>query len=301
MALRFSRMAFERGREFVEKSARPLDRVRLAWTLGAADTKAVAETLAPYQNPDGGFGHGLEPYLRTPISTAIATSVGLRILREIDAPAQHSMVKRAIAWLVENVDSERLVWPIITPAAAQAPHAPWWDFDEGIEAKWNGYRYNPSAELFGALCQWRPLVGDELFAKMTSDFRWRLLNNPPSAIYDLYCCLRLQESRNVPADFRASLEAAIVKAAGTQDPGSFHVNYFEFVPAPASLLYVSQRENLENAVRRAIDAQGEDGGWHPAWSWHEVDAEAWSAAEREWSGILTRIVLETVHRHGLVA
>jgi hypothetical protein len=296
----FPRSAFDRGQRFLEADARTLDRARLAWSLGTANAHAVLDALAAYQNHDGGFAHGLEPDLRSPMSTAIATSVGLRVLREIDAPAHHPMVGRAINWLLAEVDSERFVWPIVTPAAAQAPHAPWWDFDDDMEAKWNGYRYNPSADLFGALCHWRSLVADELLANMTSDFSWRLQNNPPSAIYDLYCCLRLQESRNVPERIRASLEDAIVKAAAAQDPGSFHVNYFELVPSPTSLLYSSQKENLENAVCRAVDTQGEDGGWHPPWDWGEVNAEAWSAAQREWSGVLTRTVLETVHRHGLV-
>ena len=296
----FPRSRFEDGQRFVDARARPLDRARLAWSLGGGDRKPVLDALAPFQNEDGGFGHGLEPDLRTPISTAIATSVALRILKEIETPATDAMVRRAIAWLVANVDAERLVWPILTQAAVKAPHAPWWDFDEGMDERWNAYRYNPSAELFGALCHWRSLVPAELIDNMASDFHWRLQNKPPAAIYDLYCCLRLQESNHVPQSIRPSLEAAIVKGAAAQAPESFHVNFFELVPSKTSLLYSSQKENLVRAVRHAIETQGEDGGWHPVWNWADVNAEAWSVAEREWSGVLTRTVLETVHRHALV-
>lgn len=296
----FPRSVFDKGWKFVEAAARPLDRARLAWSLGTGDLKTVLDALSPYQNEDGGFAHGLEPDLRTPVSTAIATSVALRILKEAEVPATHPMVCGAVDWLLAAVDRERLVWPIVTEAAVQAPHAPWWDFDAGMDERWNGYRYNPSAELFGALCHWRAIVPAELIENMANEFQWRLQNNPPAAIYDLYCCLRLAESHNLPGRLRSSLEAAIVKGVAWQEPESFHVNFFELVPSKTSLLFSSQKTNLENAVRRAVEIQAEDGGWHPEWNWSDVDAQAWSAAEREWSGVLTRTILETVHRHGLV-
>jgi len=296
----FPRAAFESGYRFVASRARPLDHARLASVLGICGPDAVLESLAPYQNMDGGFGQALEPDLRTPISTALATSVGLRVLRELDVPAQHPMVRRAINWLIAKVDRERLVWPIIPAAAAQTTHAPWWDFHEDMEERWNHYRYNPSAELFGALCHWRTLVPDDLFTNMTGDFFWRLQNKPPEAIYDLYCCLRLQENQNLPDSIRAPLETAIQKCATAQDPESIHVNYFELVPARSSLLYGALKDRFEIAAQRALETQAEDGGWHPAWNWSDVDPSAWAVAEVEWSGVLTRTILETVHRHGLV-
>src|SRR5579864_5858726 len=99
MANRLSSEAFSKARAFVAASARPLDQALLAYGLGEGGAAAALSALVGYQNGDGGFGHGLEPDLATPASSAIATSVGLRTLARLDAPASHPMVRTALAWL----------------------------------------------------------------------------------------------------------------------------------------------------------------------------------------------------------
>jgi hypothetical protein len=293
--------AFARARLFLDRKGRELDRARLAFALKESDAKPVIEALAAFQNTDGGFGHAIEPDLRAPSSTALATSVGLLVLREIDVPADNPLVRRAIDWLLTNLDREKFVWPIITQASTEAPHAPWWNIGDDHDASWNFYRYNPSADLFGALCQWHTLVPGALFDAMTNDFVWRLKNNPPQQIYDLYCCLRLFNSKGVPESLRVPLKEAVIAAALAQDPESFHVNYFELVPSKDSLLYPTLKARFARAAKIASETQAEDGGWHPAWNWGEADTKVWTRVETEWAGVLTRQTLESVHRHGLVA
>ena len=135
---------------------------------------------------------------------------------------------------------------------------------------------------------------------MTAAFDRRLKSHPPVAIYDLYCCLRLSESKNLPESLREPLARAIIDAAALQDPESFHVNYFELVPSKDALLYPLLATRFERAVERVIATQEEDGGWSPEWSWAEVDESAWEQAKRDWRGVLTRTILQAVHRHALV-
>lgn len=60
----------------------------------APPERVVAE-LARFQNDDGGFGYALEPDLRTPSSSALATGIGLHMLKELRCPADHPMVGKA--------------------------------------------------------------------------------------------------------------------------------------------------------------------------------------------------------------
>ncbi len=53
----------------------------------------AVEALASFANPDGGFGGSLEPDLRAPDSSALATSQALRMLRELGQPADHPLVE----------------------------------------------------------------------------------------------------------------------------------------------------------------------------------------------------------------
>ena len=115
---------FEAARRFVLDHGRPLDGALLNFALGEGSPEAVMVELIAFQNPDGGFGHGLEPDTRSPASTAIATSIGLRLLVRVGAPAKHPTVVGAIDWLEATLDHENGVWPIVGPDVALAPHAP---------------------------------------------------------------------------------------------------------------------------------------------------------------------------------
>ena len=84
-----SRVAFDRALDFVKAQARPLDRALFEHRFeGAAAERVIAE-LARFQNDDGGFGHALEPDLRTPTSSALATELGLRTLEELGCASDH--------------------------------------------------------------------------------------------------------------------------------------------------------------------------------------------------------------------
>jgi hypothetical protein len=58
-----------------------------------------------HENPDGGFGHALEPDLRTPASSALATSVAFQVLAEVGAPADHPLVLGGLAYLLASYEA----------------------------------------------------------------------------------------------------------------------------------------------------------------------------------------------------
>src|SRR5580698_3617316 len=99
MAHNLSRAQFDAACGFVEANGRPLDAALLRHRLGRGSAEAVMVALIAYQNPDGGFGHGLEPDTRSPASTGIAASIGMRLLVRLGAPARHPTVVGAIEWM----------------------------------------------------------------------------------------------------------------------------------------------------------------------------------------------------------
>ena len=68
---KLSREAFNQAREFLKTQARPLDRALFEVRFEGASVEHVVDELAAFQNKDGGFGHALEPDLRTPTSSAL--------------------------------------------------------------------------------------------------------------------------------------------------------------------------------------------------------------------------------------
>jgi hypothetical protein len=109
--------------QFVLGNARLLDRHRTAVLLRGAPTAPVLDALRAYRNPDGGFGHALEPDVRTPESEPTAVLHALGVLAEIGALGD-PMVAGAAAWTGEIAHEDGGL-PSVLPGAARYPHAPW--------------------------------------------------------------------------------------------------------------------------------------------------------------------------------
>jgi hypothetical protein len=294
---------FEAARRFVLDKGRPLDGALLNFALGEGSPEAVMVALIAFQNPDGGFGHGLEPDTRSPASTAIATSIGLRLLVRVGAAAKHPTVVGAIDWLDGALDQDNGVWPIVGPDVALAPHAPWWTWSEGLAANWNGFRFNPTAEILAHLYHWREATPAGLFDCAEAGLRRALAEIPVlEGAYDLKCAIRLAEADGLPADLAKPLEALVRRSIAAHDPADDHASPFDAAPTPASPFADVVDGRIESALNALIDSQTEDGGWawNPDWSWGFVDKKAWAAAHSDWRGWISRENLETLMAYGRV-
>src|SRR5580692_6501819 len=190
-----TRARFEAARNFVEANGRALDVALLRHGLGQASDEAVMVALIAFQNPDGGFGGGLEPDMRSPASTAIASSIGMRLLARVGAPARHPTVVGVVDWLAGALDRDAGVWPIVSRDVGPAPHAPWWMWSEDLAADWNGFRFNPTAEILAHLYRYRSATPGEVFECDHAGLRealgeMSLIENA----YDLKCAIRLAEA-----------------------------------------------------------------------------------------------------------
>src|SRR5947209_14415800 len=108
---------------FMLANARLLDRHRLAVLLHGAPAAPAIDALRAYRNPDGGFGHALEPDVRAPASEPAATLHALDVLAGIGALGD-PMVADAAAWFASIADLDGGV-PFVLPTASAHPHAPW--------------------------------------------------------------------------------------------------------------------------------------------------------------------------------
>lgn len=194
-----SREAVQRARRFVEANARPLDRAYLDCLLptGAGSVDRVIAELARFQTPEGGFGRALEPDVRGPAASAIATSIGFQYLRGIDAVAGTALAQGAIAYLLATLDRQTWVWPAVDERVGEGPHAPWWAPNL---ARVRGYVLNPTAELLGYLYDHQADVPGEILEPVTQG----VLDAVEAAgviasPYELACCMRLVRAKALPA------------------------------------------------------------------------------------------------------
>jgi hypothetical protein len=294
---------FEAARRYVEAAARPLDRVLLRQALGEADGAEVRAALAAFQNADGGYGRGLEPDLPSPASSAIAASIGLRFLVRAGTPSDDPAAVRAIAWLAAQLQQERGVWPIIDQGVDLAPHAPWWTFSENLAERWNGFRFNPTAEILAHLYAFRDIAPVGLIEAAEAGMRRSLAETDViEGAYDLKCAARLAEAPGAPGALAAALSDLVLRSIDAHDPEDDHLPPLELAPSPTSRFARALPGRIGPALERLIERQADDGGWpwNPDWNWSYVDEAAGARAERDWRGWVTREALETLIAHGRV-
>ena len=295
--IRLKKDAFARARRFLQTEARPLERALYAHHFEEAPAGAVIEALAAFQNADGGFGRALEPDVRTPSSSALATGIGLRILRELGRPAGEPMVGRAVAYLRESLDAETWTWRVVPADTGAHPHAPWWH-DEGgsLAHTFDDFLVIPRAELVGSLVHYRSLVPagwlEVLIERTVRDLETiEVLGSGGGD--DLVYALRLAETAALPASYRERLLARLrveVRRAASCDPaewGGYCITPLKVAPLPSSTVADLLGEPLEVHLDYLVETQVTSGAWDPVWSWGGAYPEAWARARREWQGCLT--------------
>lgn len=302
---KISKAAINRAQQFVAEHARPVDQALLQFQLAGepaagAAFEVVVRAIEVYQNPDGGFGHGMEPDLRTPTSLAISTSFALQYLREIGATSRLPVVRKAMAYLVRAVDRERWVWPVIDQTVDAGPHAPWWNLAR-LDTRFDGFVFNPTAELLGYLYDYPDLAPAEVRAGVERVVLEALRARTTAGdAYDVACCARLLRSRGLPAAVREVLEPRILESLQVADLADLHLNFLQLAPTPQAFGYEVARTGIERQIERLVATQAPDGSWRPFWNWAEVDAAAWQVAEVEWAGVLTRDAVAHLMSHGAV-
>jgi hypothetical protein len=111
----------------------------------------VLVELNHFQNDDSGFGHAVEPDIRMPFSSPFISSVAFQVLRELNVPGDHQMVRDGLDYFVRSYDPSIGGWDPTGPRSDDFPHAPWWNYVPvagrlGVEK-----RSNPGAEIVGYL------------------------------------------------------------------------------------------------------------------------------------------------------
>ncbi len=297
------------ARNFLLTRGRPLEQALYLWRFEGGSVDEVYHALAAYQNLDGGFGHGLEPDLQTPDSSALATTVAMQTLRHVHAPADHPLVQGALRWFAANFDAEQDRWLFIPPTANNAPHAPWWTVGAQHAASFGEYLINPRAEIVGYLAEHRhsPVFAEQqewLDALCEKTVLHVESKRGDLNMHDLLCIKRLIGAPDLDAGVRTRLlDAAIASLPGVVATSEEELEAYALRPTqlaqhPRSAFAEALREPIQIDLDFLIDQQQLDGAWHPVWTWGGDFDEAWTRAEVAWASVMTLEALCVLHDWG---
>jgi hypothetical protein len=287
--------------QFLAAGARVLERRRFERLFRGGGADPVRDAVAAYRNPDGGFGHALEPDGRCPGSQPLAIDFALRVLLEAGA-WDTTLADGSCGWLTAHAPAGGGA-VFVDPSIEGWPHAPWWVPEEGGPA-------SPicTGLLAGTLHAAAAVKGDgevgegpaHPWLSQATELLWSRIDALSDVgPYDMRALFWFLD--HVPDRDRARaatekigpmiFDAGMV-ALDPETPGEVHFP-LDFAPLPGSLARsLFDQQVIDAGLDYLAAAQQPDGGWTFNWM-------AWSpAAEREWRGHKTVEALHILRAHG---
>jgi hypothetical protein len=278
------------ARDYLLREGRLLERRRFATEFEGAPPDGVVDALLGFRNPDGGFGHGLEPDKRTPHSQPLDVQFAYEALLASAASAP-DVVRGAADFLATVATPDGMV-SLVLPDADDFPHAP------HVRAASFPPGMNPTASLAGLLHalgvahEWRDRATRACLVELDRD-------GVPDEGHAIHAALVLLEHGVDRSTTRAWLPR-VQKALGgatffrrDADDTEYGVTPTELAPTPTSpWRALFDDATFDAHLDRLARDQQPDGGW-PI-SWPAVSA----ATEAEYRGIRTLDALHVLKAYG---
>ena len=279
----------ERAQAFMWTHARLLERHLFAHLFRGGPREPVIQALKAYQNPDGGFGHGLEPDKRSPESQPVDAETALALLDMVGF--EEELVQKLCDWLMTVTRPEGGI-PYALPSVRKYPRTPWWDSPDDPPAS-----LNPTAGILGLLHKHG--VRHE-WVSVANFYCWKeIASTRTEEVHELAAILTFLEH----APDRARAEEALHRtgdrildkglvAMDPNDPG-YVKKPLDWAPSPQKFCRSLFSDDVIEAHLDALAArQGEDGGWPIAWE------SVSPVAVAEWRGLTTVYTLCTLKAYG---
>lgn len=254
--------------------------------------KHLIQVLKKYQNPDGGFGHGLEADIQMPNSSVAATNLGITLLEQIQDPGKEILMQEAIAYYETVFHKDTLSFEIVPQEVDAFPHAIWWNYNDITSFTYG----NPNPEILGTLVKYKKDTSIDLAAFQESVLSYIETELPKSdQFHVLLSVLHLYERGDNQIKDRLN---TIVKEACDrlveQDPMKWDEYVLEpykvFLTAPS--LYGKSQPALDTSIAH-LENKLQHGPIRPTWSWYQYE-DVFQQIKDHWTILLTYDAIRAV-------
>jgi hypothetical protein len=286
--------------DFLAGSARVLDRRRFDLLFGDGEAAQVLGAVDAYRNPDGGYGWGLEPDLRSGTSQTGGALHAFEAFADL-APATTPRAVELCDWLADATLPDGGL-PFATPVPDPAACAPFWASSDGRESSLQITAIVAATAHRVAAAD--PAVAQHPWLARATEYclaAVRDLGPEPHAMVLAFAAQLLDaaaplfpEAAELVETLRPHVPAAglLHVAGGADDEFMRPLDFAPFPGGPARTLFAPGV--VETDLERLATGQQPDGGWR-------VDFASYSpAAALEWRGLRTVSALVVLRANGLL-
>jgi len=287
---------------FMNTETRPLEKSIFNYYFNGSSSEPILDSLVEFQNPDGGFGGGIEPDFKLTESSPMATSIGLRHLSAIDNNDRaQKMIIRAVEYLESTFDSSRKGWYSVPSSVNKYPHAPWWEFRKDINMTVIDYSWgNPTAELIGYLYKYKEYLNNlDIYSLINYAITNLNERTDFKSEHEIYCYIRMYNT--LGSEFSNQIED-VLKLAVSQLVNINEAEWINYVPTPLKFIEIDsvnylglERKLIDLNLDYLLDRLTADGKILPSWQWDKY-LEQWEISKVEWMGVLTLEALLSLHK-----
>ncbi|WP_410660725.1 hypothetical protein [Amycolatopsis sp. lyj-112] len=279
---------------FMVTQARLLDKRRFEVLFQDGDPEAALAALEGYRNPDGGYGHGLEPDCRSVTSQPGGALHAFEVFADI-GPATSPRAVELCDWLTSISLADGGI-PFALPIPDPFGSAPFW---AGADPTVSSLQITAIVVATAhRVAAHDPVVAAHPWLETATRYcldEIDKLDEAPHALvlaFAMKLLDRLGDARRVEQLGRYLPEDGLLAVAGGIEGETMRP--LDFAPdpeGPARKLF--KPDVVEADLRRLAGAQHDDGGWR-------VDYTSYSpAAALEWNGLFTVGTLSLLRENGL--
>lgn len=282
-------------RAWMYRNARPLELHIWQRLFEGGSVEAVLQTLAYYQNEDGGFGHALEPDSWNPHSTPYTTLNALDILRTVGfEDVTHPVFRGIFRYLDSGADREAYGWRFSVPSNDGYARAPWWTYDEArnpVESI--GLTAALSAFVLRAMPDASPAYASALM--LGSGLARRLETGEDlgeMGLGGLVELIPVLQQKGADLDYsrlNRLLHERVFQAI-ERDPdkwAAYGVRPSRFIHGPDSPFYAENADIVQRELDYLLDTRPEGEVWGINWQWFglmDVYGREFAISEQWWKG-----------------
>lgn len=296
--MKLSKENYLKARDFILTNARMVERRLFDFHFVNGDRNGVYHAVYAYRNPDGGFGHGMEPDTASPESQPLFGIMALEILDEVGFLNKEIILHDFMPYF-EN----------ITTKAGGIP----WMFRP--KSSYPCQEHFKTVNELAALSTTAPLLGmlekykiDIPWMRKAEEFVWNEFERIKSKHVFCYLCVprwliflkhtkQKKKANQRLKNLKKWIRTDGVLCNDKSDDGwglygkPHSLNYAD---SPTSILYhMFNPEVIESDLKTLIKKQQQDGRWD---TWYGIS----EGTKLEWAGIKTLSVLKTLKNYNKI-